>query len=83
MAKQRFVVYKAINKNGEAERSLLVAGGKYMPFFGNIRRYRVLNKTTQQVMNCYGKSSYPTVKQWKQFARRNGATLIQKVIYFN
>ena len=45
MAKQRFVVYKAINKNGEAERSLLVAGGKYMPFFGNIRRYRVLNKT--------------------------------------
>ena len=36
MAKQRFVVYKSFNKDGEHMRSLQVIGGKYMSFLSGL-----------------------------------------------
>lgn len=82
MAKQRFVVYKAIDKDSAVMRSLLVVGGKSMPFLGNTSSSTNLKRTSDTIMRLYGQTSL-SINGWLGFARRKGARRIQKVIYFN
>lgn len=80
MAKQRFVVYKAVDKHGKFLRQLQVAGGRFMPFGGALDLSRGLRVTTEQLMPY---AAFPSVEYWKGFAKERGACRFQKVIYFN
>lgn len=79
MIKQRFVVYKAFNKMGVAVGTLLVAGGKLMPFSRHTWASG-LSKTTRELMD-YG--TFDSIDYWKLYTKRCGACRFQKVIYFN
>lgn len=81
MAKQRFVVYKALDKHGVVLRYLLVVGGKCMPFAGDPSGATHLSRTSADLMTYGG--SHLTIGGWISVARRKGASHIQKVIYFN
>ncbi|UTQ78236.1 hypothetical protein [Aeromonas phage Aer_P220] len=79
MIKQRFVVYKAFNKSGGVVGSLLVAGGKLMPFTRHTWASD-LSKTTSELM---GYGTFDSLDYWKSYTKRCGACRFQKVIYFN
>ncbi|UOW66373.1 hypothetical protein vBAspATola_30 [Aeromonas phage vB_AspA_Tola] len=82
MAKQRFVVYKAFNKQGIEQRQLLVAGGHLSIFPDRAWSQEDIHKTTEQLMS-YHHGKITSVSGWKALAKSLGACHFQKVIYFN